>query len=158
MLPYEYEIDDTSVLPIKAKGGSVNPNDTWEVEGKIVFVYDESDKNDDDYYDYYSDGYKKRYPMSKFKTENDVIKEHIRIFKENFPDRYVIEDETKDKLYISKLNLKSQTDYEDRMRMRETMEYLENQDNRRGYLSDASSGYYAKGGNISYDVSDLING
>lgn len=134
-----------------AEGGGINPNDTWEVEGKIVFVYDERDKNDDDYYDYYKDDYVRRYPMSKFKTENDVIKEHIRIFKENFPDRYVIEDETRDKLYISKFNLRSQTDYEDRIRTREAMAYADNERDWGHYVSEAErSGNYAEGGEVDY--------
>ena len=140
-----------------AEGGGINPNDTWEVEGKIVFVYDERDKNDDDYYDYYIDDYKRRYPMSKFKTENDVIKEHIRIFKENFPDRYVIEDETRDKLYISKFNLRNETDLEDRIRTRESIAYADNERDWGHYVSEAErSGNYAEGGNISYDLSDVI--
>ena len=99
-------------------------NDTWRVEGKIVFVYDEKDLNDSLEHDYFSDGYIRKYPMSKFKTQEEVVEEEIKNFQNKFPDRVVVKDETIDHLYIDKINTENDKIYQEN-KFRREMIYAE---------------------------------
>ena len=123
-----------------AEGGVVN--DTWMVEGNIIYVWDEKDLKYSEEEEIYSQKYKRFYPISKFKTYQEVIDHEVDEFKKSNSDKVYKEEN----LYLTKIHKKSHDDYNDRLRDKEEREWVEEQEKYNPKRSIGS--YMADGGSV----------
>ena len=72
----------------------------------------------------YSQKYKRFYPISKFKTYQEVIDHEVDEFKKSNSDKVYKEED----LYLTKIHKKSHDDYNDRLRDKEEREWVEEQE------------------------------
>tara|TARA_R110000787_G_scaffold99759_5_gene204433 strand:+ start:416 stop:1606 length:1191 start_codon:yes stop_codon:yes gene_type:complete len=136
----EIEIQEFRNGGYYAEGGVVN--DTWMVEGNIIYVWDEKDLKYSEEEETYSQKYKRFYPISKFKTYQEVIDHEVDEFKKSNSDKVYKEED----LYLTKIHKKSHDDYNDRLRDKEEREWVEEQEKYNPKRSIGS--YMADGGSV----------